>query len=640
MATASPAFSRARILETLRSTFGFSELRPLQEEVITSILGGQDVFVLMPTGGGKSLCYQPPAVLKPGVAVVVSPLIALMKDQVDRLASLGVAATFINSSLSYAEVAARQEALRRGQVKLLYAAPERLMTPGFLEMIARAKVSLFAIDEAHCISEWGHDFRPEYRELRRLRELFPHVPIAAFTATATQRVQQDIAAQLQLTDVVSFRGSLNRPNIFYQVWPKMNAEERLLEYLGAHADQAGIIYVQARASAERWAARLEKQGVKAMAYHAGLSPEERRERQEAFLRNDARIMVATIAFGMGIDKPDIRFVVHVDMPKNLEGYAQETGRAGRDGLPSDTVMFYTYGVAIKHDYFIKQRTFFSTRETATDQLDRMVRWAENTTCRREALLAYFDEDLEGKPERCCDICNPPEGQEEADFTIPAQKFLSCVKRTGERFGVAHVAKVLLGSQDKRVLMFGHDKLSTWGIGTEFTQKEWTYLATMMRLRGYIQVDNERYGAVVITPLGSEVLFQGRMVTLPVIPGKRAKKAGEASPAPQAPRRPHLAKGETARETLDMFFQGKSPAEIAQARNLSPVTIEGHLAEAIKAGAPVDMDRLVRPEKRKVVQAMWEHMGPGPLKPIKEALGEDYSYGEIKYVRAMLDAGKG
>src|SRR5688500_12839535 len=328
----------SRAVETLRRAFGFDSFRPLQGEIVSSLLGGRDVFVLLPTGGGKSLCYQLPALLSEGTALVVSPLIALMKDQVDKLLAMGVNATFVNSSLEPDEVGRRLRAIERGEVKLVYAAPERLVLPQFLELLGRVKLSFFAIDEAHCISEWGHDFRPEYRELRRLRSLFPDVPIGAFTATATQRVRADIVAQLRLHDAARFVGSFNRANLFYEVRPKETAGQahsQLMGYLREHEQESGIIYCATRATTEQLAEKLRSEGVAAVAYHGGLENDVRRRRQEAFVRDDVSVMVATIAFGMGIDKPDVRYVVHYDLPKNLEGYYQESGRAGRDGEPSE-----------------------------------------------------------------------------------------------------------------------------------------------------------------------------------------------------------------------------------------------------------------------------------------------------------------
>ncbi|MEX2431632.1 MAG: RecQ family ATP-dependent DNA helicase [Dehalococcoidia bacterium] len=627
MANASP--TDAQVLAALRATFGFTAMRPLQEQVIRAVLRRQDAFVLMPTGGGKSLCYQLPAILQPGVTVVVSPLIALMKDQVDRLVSLGVSATFINSSLDSAEVNRRQAEVAQGKVKLLYVAPERLMLPGFLRLLSGVDVALFAIDEAHCISEWGHDFRPEYRELRRLRDLFPKTPISAFTATATRRVQADILAQLRLHEPLVARGSLDRPNLHYQVWPKQAAYRSVIDYLSARREASGIIYVQTRAGAERLAERLQGDGFRAMAYHAGLSADDRRLRQETFLDDGTRIMVATIAFGMGIDKPNIRFVVHYDLPKNLEGYYQESGRAGRDGQPSDAVLLYSYGDAIKHEHFIREKPSASERKFAQEQLAQMVSWAESTACRREALLGYFDDTLGERPEACCDICQPSSlGQRpEMDCTVAAQMLLACAKRTGETFGSVYLIHVLAGSQEQRILENGHEKLSTYGIGKDRSRQEWRHIAHELLRKGYIRQDSERFNAVKVTPLGEEVLFQGRTVSLPPLP--------EMPYAPVAARRRPDTLGDSPRESLEMFRQGMPPAEIAAERGLALSTIEGHLAQAIEAGEQLDLERLVSDAKRGVIEETVRRLGPGPLKPIKEALGDDYTYGEIRVVQALM-----
>jgi len=525
----SAAAADQRVLETLRRAFGFDSFRPLQAQVVAALLAGRDVFVLLPTGGGKSLCYQLPALLTEGTAVVVSPLIALMKDQVDKLVAMGVAATFVNSSLEPDEVGRRLRAIERGEVKLVYAAPERLMLPQFLDLLGRLKLSFFAIDEAHCISEWGHDFRPEYRELRRLRRLFPDVPIGAFTATATKRVQADIVAQLGLQDAARFVGSFNRANLFYEVRPKETAGQayaQLTGYLREHELESGIVYCATRATTEQLAEKLRDDGIDAVAYHAGLESDARRRRQEAFVRDDVNVMVATIAFGMGIDKPDVRYVVHYDLPKNLEGYYQESGRAGRDGEPSECLLFYTYADALKQEHFIREKPGELDRQVATQQLRQMVEWADTTSCRREALLTYFDEPagLDGgvtpqnrppsfpPPERCCDNCREP--AELVDYTIPAQMFLSCVKKTRERFGGAHVIDVLRGAQTEKVRRFGHEQVSTYGIGKDRPQEEWQYVARQLLKGGYVRQAEEEFGAFKVTERGNAVLFQGEQVVLP------------------------------------------------------------------------------------------------------------------------------
>src|SRR5262245_60375490 len=458
----------------LKEIFGFDDFRPLQRQVVDAVLRRRDVFVLMPTGGGKSLCYQLPALLMDGLVVVISPLIALMKDQVDKLVAAGIAATYINSSLDGDEIQRRYGAVARGAVKLLYVAPERLTAPSFMRLLERAPIAFFAVDEAHCISEWGHDFRPEYRELRRLRELFPGVPVAAFTATATARVQADIVAQLGLESATLFKGSFNRPNLHYAVRPKGATYEQLRAYLWGRRHQSGIIYCQARATTEEVARKLRLDGVDAAAYHAGLESDERQRVQEAFQRGEVAVIVATIAFGMGIDKPDVRFVIHYDLPKNLEGYYQESGRAGRDGDPSDCVLLFNYGDIGKHEHFIRQKATEAEQAIARQQFRRIADWAQSSTCRRRLLLAYFDEPFDGQDGPCCDICSNPSDRE--DYTVAVQKYLSCIKRTGERFGMTYIVDVLRGSREERILRAGHDKLSTYGIGKDLPKEEWQWLA--------------------------------------------------------------------------------------------------------------------------------------------------------------------
>lgn len=512
---------RTEAWQILNDVFGYSSFRPLQENVVEAILNGQDTFVLMPTGGGKSLCYQVPALVLEGITVVISPLIALMKDQVDALRAIGVAATYINSSLDSAEIQRRQRAVARGDIKLLYVAPERFATQRFLSLLEHAHVSMFAIDEAHCISEWGHDFRPDYRELSMLCRRFPRSVIAAFTATATDRVQQDIRHQLGLRHPAVFHASFNRPNLFYEVRSKDDAFGQILEYLRGHENASGIIYCGSRATTEDLAARLSAAGYDAAAYHAGLNSESRGRVQEAFVRDDVRIIVATIAFGMGIDKPDVRFVMHYDLPRNLEGYYQESGRAGRDGDAADCILYYSYGDVARQQFFIGQRPNQALQDHATRQLREMSAWAEERSCRRIALLRYFGEEFAGQGHPCCDNCREPHNI--VDYTIPAQMFLSCVKRTGERFGSAYVIDVLRGSRADRILKFGHDRLSTHGIGHGYSKHEWQYLARELIKRGYAIQDPEQFNSIRIAASGYDVLFKGSQVLLPSAPAEARRK---------------------------------------------------------------------------------------------------------------------
>ena len=379
--------------ERLKKYFGFSSFRPLQEEIIRDALAGKDVFAVLPTGGGKSLCFQLPALARPGLTVVVSPLIALMKDQVDALQAAGVPATFLNSSLAAGESRPRLRGLHQGEFRLLYVAPERLMLSGFIEDLQRWSVNLFAIDEAHCISEWGHDFRPEYRQLATLRGLFPEVPTMALTATATERVRGDIVRQLHLREPRCYVASFNRPNLTYRVAAKSGAYEQILNFVGARPRESGIIYCQARKTAESLASKLTADGIRAAPYHAGLDGDERTRNQEAFLRDEVRVVCATIAFGMGINKPNVRFVIHYDLPKNIEGYYQETGRAGRDGLPSECLLLFSPGDRVKYGRFIDEKPDPKEREIARAQLEQIVHYAEVATCRREFLLGYFGEKV-------------------------------------------------------------------------------------------------------------------------------------------------------------------------------------------------------------------------------------------------------
>ena len=631
-----PSQIEETISDALLSVFGFNSLRPLQSVIISAIMDGRDTFVLMPTGGGKSLCYQLPAVLIPGVTVVVSPLIALMKDQVDKLVAAGVAATFINSSLDYQEARRRQADVVAGRVKLLYVAPERLMMPLFLSMLDGVDIGFFAIDEAHCISEWGHDFRPEYRALSELRLRFPAVPIATFTATATLGVQSDIRTQLALRDPLIVQGSLDRPNIRYQVRPKRDSYRSLMEFIGTKPGKSGIINVQSRATDDGTAERLRRDGVRALSYHAGMAGEERSKRQDAFLSGEVEVMVATIAFGMGIDKPDIRFVVHLDLPKNLEGYYQESGRAGRNGEAADAVLFYSNGDAMKHEHFIQEKPD-AEQHIARFQLGKMVEWAKGRSCRRETLLAYFDEVLVARPNPCCDACEAPLVKD-SDHTMAAQMFLSCAKRTGEQFGAVYLVKVLMGSRDKRLLSNFHDELPTYGIGRNKSRDEWAHIANELTERGYMQPNPERGNGLGITSLGDEVLFRKEEVWLAAWQDFSHTKANiPGAPATRRQRGQQLSAGDSARESIEMFRNGVTLREISSTRGLSPITIEGHLAQGVQDGG-LDIEDMVTRDKRTAIEAAFIHAGKAALKPIKEALGDSFSYSEIKYVRAAMNAG--
>jgi len=520
-----------QLLPLLKQYFGFTSFRPLQEEIIRDALAGKDVFALLPTGGGKSLCFQLPAMAQPGLTVVVSPLIALMKDQVDALQASGVPATFLNSSLAAGESRARLRGLHNGQYRLLYAAPERLMLSGVMSDLQRWNVNLLAVDEAHCISEWGHDFRPEYRQLADLRQLFPTVPMMALTATATERVRKDIVTLLKLREPSCYVASFNRPNLTYRVFAKNKPYQQVLEFVRGRPRESGIVYCQSRKSTESVAQRLNEDGVKARPYHAGLTTKERTEHQELFLRDEVRVICATIAFGMGINKPNVRFVLHYDLPKNIEGYYQETGRAGRDGLPSECVLLFSAGDVVKQTSFIDEKPDPREQQIARAQLQQMVHYAESAGCRRRVLLGYFGEPLERESCDGCDNCLSP--RQTFDGTLAAQKFLSCVYRIRERtrFGVGlnHVIEVLTGADTEKIRRWGHEQLSTYGIGTEHTRPEWGAIGRELVRLGHLRQTSEKFSVLELTPEGLAVLKERRRVTLtkPIsAPEPKAHRAGE------------------------------------------------------------------------------------------------------------------
>jgi len=523
----------APLLPLLKQYFGFTSFRPLQEEIIRDALEGKDVFALLPTGGGKSLCFQLPAMTRPGLTVVVSPLIALMKDQVDGMQAGGVPATFLNSSLQPGESRARLRGLHQGEYRLLYVAPERLMLSGFLSDLQRWNVTLLAVDEAHCISEWGHDFRPEYRQLASLRDLFPAVPMMALTATATERVRKDIVTHLKLRDPACYVASFNRPNLTYRVIAKNESYAQLLEFIRARPRECGIVYCQARKTTESVAMRLSEDGVRARPYHAGLTPEERNKHQELFLRDEVRVICATIAFGMGINKPNVRFVVHYDLPKNIEGYYQETGRAGRDGLPSECVLLFSAGDVVKQLKFIDEKPDPKERQIAHAQLQRMVHYAESSSCRRSELLGYFGEQYPEPDCAGCDNCLSP--RDTYDGTLAAQKLLSCVYRvrqqSGFDFGLNQIVEVLTGADTQGVRKWQHEKLSTYGIGREHTPAEWKGIGRELMRLGFISQAADKLSVLKLTPEGLAVLKQRKPVTLtkPVtVPDTRKHKTGEIS----------------------------------------------------------------------------------------------------------------
>ncbi|MBN8710331.1 MAG: ATP-dependent DNA helicase RecQ [Verrucomicrobia bacterium 61-8] len=520
--------------DTLHRTFGYSTFRPLQREIMEASLAGRDVFALLPTGGGKSLCFQLPALIRPGLTVVVSPLIALMKDQVDQLQAAGVSATFLNSTLGAAESRNRLRGLHNGEYRLLYVAPERLMLDNWRDNLLSWNVSSLAIDEAHCISEWGHDFRPEYRQISKLRDLLPDIPVTALTATATERVRDDIIKHLQLRDPEVFVASFNRPNLLYRVIAKDQPAKQIADFVASRRDESGIVYCATRATTERVAEALSNRGLTARPYHAGLSAEDRALNQELFLRDEVRIICATIAFGMGINKPNVRWVLHYDLPKNVEGYYQETGRAGRDSLPSDCLLLFSPGDVAKQMHFIDEMTNPKEKQIARDQLRQMLEYAETSHCRRQSLLRYFGEEVEETNCEGCDNCLEP--RETYDGTIPAQKFLSCIlrirKATPFGVGMNHIIEVLTGAETEKVRKWGHNTLSTYGIGKDLPRAEWAAIGRELLRLGLVQQTTGEYPQWEITEAGLEALKSRRLISLTkplASPKKRARsRSGEIS----------------------------------------------------------------------------------------------------------------
>ena len=495
------------LLKALKQYFGYDSFRPLQEEIVRDALAGNDVFALLPTGGGKSLCFQLPALLEEGMTIVISPLIALMKDQVDALAASGIPATFLNSSLDSAEGRSRLRGLHNGEYRLLYVAPERLMLSGFLESLANWNVARVAIDEAHCISEWGHDFRPEYRQLEGLRRRLPNAAMMALTATATERVRHDIVAHLGLREPRCYVASFNRPNLSYRVVPKDGAFEQTLEFVQERKGESGIVYCQSRKTVEMVAERLRTQGISALPYHAGLEAETRSRNQESFIRDQTPVICATIAFGMGINKPNVRYVVHYDLPKNIEGYYQETGRGGRDGLPSECLLLFSAGDAIKQRAFIDEKTDPTEQEIARAQLQEMIHYAESAACRRATLLGYFGEEYEEANCGACDNCLAP--RETFDGTTATQKFLSCIYRLRQAssFGVGlnYIIDILCGSNNEKIRRWNHQNLSTFGIGKEHSRGEWQHIGRELIRLGYCRQTTEKFSVVELTADGIQIL---------------------------------------------------------------------------------------------------------------------------------------
>ncbi len=711
-------------IQALQKYFGYSEFRHQQEAIIEHVLNGQDVLTLMPTGGGKSLCYQLPAVLMDGLTIVISPLIALMKDQVDSLNVNGISAAFLNSSQSPDEQQRITDRLKNNQIKLLYLAPERLFGSGsnLINFLKSLPVCLIAIDEAHCISHWGHDFRPEYLMLAGLKNEFPKIPVIALTATADQLTRKDILDKLNLKNPAQFVSSFNRANITYRVAPKKNSFDQLLNFLEDRKEDSGIIYCLSRKSTEALAADLKSEGYAAEAYHAGMEHGDKARNQEAFLRDDVKIIVATIAFGMGINKSNVRYVVHVDLPKNIEGYYQETGRAGRDGLPSDALLFYSYGDATKLKGFASVPGNEEQSAIMLKKLDDMVKYSQLQTCRRQYLMQYFDEEF---PDNCgsCDICLSE--YEKFDATLIAQKALSAVYRLKERFGNTYVIDFLRGSKSEKIRE-EHKQLKTYGVGADISRADWfRYIRELVTL-GYLRVSDDEYPVLKLTAKSDAVLKglekveliasqtieereqeiipyeagllndlklvrrdiainenvpayiilsdaallematylpetldelrqisgfgdvklarYGREFLIPVknycvkhsLSSRIKQKSPKRERKTRAERTPTKRRGsDTKSETFTLYRSGKTVESIAAERSLSPMTIESHLSHFVQTGE-MDILELVKEEKIPVIQDAIESYGYERLAPLKEVLGDNYTYGEIKAVIGWMN----
>ncbi|MBE9162802.1 DNA helicase RecQ [Tychonema sp. LEGE 06208] len=502
--------------QSLKHFFGYDSFRTGQREIVEAALQKRDMMIVMPTGGGKSLCFQLPALLKPGLTVVVSPLIALMQDQVEALQDNGIGATFLNSTLSAMETRSRQTAILEGKIKLLYVAPERLLGERFLPFLdivaEKLGISAFAIDEAHCVSEWGHDFRPEYRQMQRVRDRYPNIPIMGLTATATERVREDIIQQLNLRNPYIHVASFNRPNLYYEVRPKTKHSFAQVLQIIQKKGGSGIIYCLSRKKVDEVAYKLQQSGIQALPYHAGMSDSDRTTNQTRFIRDDVQVMVATVAFGMGINKPDVRFVIHHDLPKNLEGYYQESGRAGRDNEPSHCTLFFGFGDVKTIEYIIEQKPDEQEQRIARQQLRRVINYAESSECRRTVQLNYFGDSFPGNCGNCDNCCNKKPVE---DWTIEAMKFLSCIARCQEKFGMNHIIDVLRGSKNQKILQYQHQQLSTYGIGKDRSAEDWKRLSRSLINQGLLDEKTDGFPILKLNEKSWEIMKRQRTVEIAI-----------------------------------------------------------------------------------------------------------------------------
>ena len=718
--------SLVRAQEILKNQFGYDSFRMNQQAAIEAVLSKQDCVVLMPTGGGKSLCYQIPALILDGLTVVISPLIALMKDQVDALKANGIEAEFLNSTQTSREQTEIFQRVKSGSIKMLYVAPERLLQQGdlFIDFLKNINVSLFAVDEAHCISSWGHDFRPEYIQLGRLKRMFPEIPVIALTATADKLVRKDIFERLQIPEANLFISSFNRPNIHYRIEPKRNSYSQLLDYLESRRDESGIIYCLSRNATESLAADLRDEGFSVLAYHAGLDKTTRDRNQELFLNDEVKIVVATIAFGMGIDKSNVRFVVHCDLPKNIESYYQETGRAGRDGLESEALLFFSWGDVNKLQGFAEVEGNRQQSEIMLRKLKQMGEFGDLKTCRRKFLLGYFGEDL---AENCGNCDNCLKDFETIDGTIIAQKALSAVYRTGQKMGLGYLVDFLRGSQSQKI-WDSHKNLKTYGVGADISRSEWFEYFRDLIAQGYLKQSDGQFPTIQLTEKSDAVLRGGVRVELIKATVKEEKKhalvadvsydyykdlfadlkkvrtefaraenvppyvvfsdatlvematflplrledlrrisgVGELKlekygmdfleivkdycdandlqsridlKQPKREKKQRTKRNETGQSTydvsLEMFKSGQSIEEIARLRGMTKSTVEIHLVRFIQAGEITLRDFVPDHKIEPIRDAIERFRDLGALAPIKEYLGEDYSYGEIRAVLADL-----